>query len=69
MRMKVIFFFKLNVETILIYSFHIGSSCNAKFASFTFLTTIALTAPHHSESAVAEENFLSLFGYKVYRFL
>ena len=30
---------------------------------------IALTAPHHSESAVVDENFLSLFGFKVYRLL
>ena len=35
---------------------HIGSNFNGTFASFTFLTTIALTAPHHSESAVVDQN-------------
>ena len=31
---------------------HIGSNFNGTFASFMFLTTIVLTAPHHSKSAV-----------------
>ena len=31
---------------------HIGSNFNGKFAFLTFLSTIALTAPHRSESAV-----------------
>ena len=35
---------------------HIGSNFNGTFASFMFLTTIVLTAPHHSESAVIYQN-------------
>ena len=35
---------------------HIGSNSNWTCASFTFLTIIALTAPHHSEFAVVAKN-------------
>ena len=35
---------------------YIRSSFNGTFASFTFLTTTALYAPHHSESAVVDQN-------------
>ena len=45
---------------------HIGSDFNGAFASFTFLTTIALTTPHHSEFAVVDQN--SCF-YSVIKFL
>ena len=34
---------------------HIGSTFNGTFASFTFLTTIGLIVPHHSESAVVDQ--------------
>ena len=35
---------------------HIGSSFNETFATFMFLTIIALTAQYHSESAVVDQN-------------
>ena len=35
---------------------YIGSNFNGTFASFAFLTTIAWTAPHHSESAIVDRN-------------
>ena len=37
---------------------HIESNFNGTFASFTFLITIVLTVPHHSKSAVVDENSL-----------
>ena len=51
------FFFQPNLYTALMYSLHIGNNFNRKFTSFTLLTSIALTASHHSESAISDENF------------
>ena len=48
MRMKVSF----SCSQIFQY---MGSNFNGTFASFVFLTTIALTAPRHSESAVVDK--------------
>ena len=46
-------------------SLQIGSNFNGAFASLTFLTTNVLTAPHHSEPAVVDQNCCC---YKIYRF-
>ena len=47
--MKVSF----SCSQILIYN---GNNFKRTFASFTFLTTIALTTPHHSEYGVVDQN-------------
>ena len=41
---------------------HFGSNFNRTFASFTFLTTIALTAPHYSESAIVDQNSYNCYS-------
>ena len=45
---------------------HIGSNFNGTFASFTLLTTTAMTVTHHSESAVVDQNSCS---YSVIKFI
>ena len=51
MLMKVSFFAAKSWNNIdLVFSYR------EPFASLTFLTTIALTGPHHSESAVNDQN-------------
>ena len=61
------FFLQPNLDTTLTYSLHIGSNFNGTFASFTFLTAIAFTAPHHCEYAVVNENFFC--RYSVIKFI
>ena len=50
---------------ISVFSAYPGSKFIGTFASFTFLTTVALTAPHHSESVAVTINSRELF----YRYL
>ena len=60
MGIKVIFFLQPNLGITLMYSLYIGSNFNGRFA-----TAIAFTgAPHHSESAVADQNVLVVFRLK-----
>ena len=59
------FFLQPNLSVTMTYSLYIGSNFNGRFASFTILTAIAFTgAPHHSESAVAEQNVLVVIRLK-----
>ena len=47
----------INIGTKLMYSLHNGGNFNETLASFSFFIAIALTAPHNSETAVANEKF------------
>ena len=65
------FFLEPHLDTTVTYSLRINQEqlINRKFTCFMFLTTIALTVLHLSESAVVDENFFVIIWLKVYRFL